>query len=57
MWGINGACGVVASGLALTSSMAWGIATTLMIGAGCYAVLVVCSGWLQRAMGRSLTTG
>lgn len=52
MWGINGACGVVASGLALTSSMAWGIATTLMIGAGCYALLPLCSGHLQHALGR-----
>jgi hypothetical protein len=52
MWGINGACGVVASGLALTSSMAWGIPTTLMIGAGCYLVLPLCSARLQRAGGR-----
>jgi hypothetical protein len=52
MWGINGACGVVASGLALTSSMAWGIPTTLMIGAGAYALLPLCSGHLQHALGR-----
>ncbi len=48
MWGINGACGVVASGLALTSSMAWGIGTTLLVGAGCYLVLPLCTGRLQR---------
>lgn len=54
MWGINGACGVVASGLALTSSMAWGIPTTLMIGAGCYAVLGLCSGHLQHALARAV---
>jgi hypothetical protein len=52
MWGINGACGVVASGLALTSSMAWGIPTTLMIGAGCYGVLALVSGRLQHATAR-----
>ncbi len=52
MWGINGACGVVASGLALTSSMAWGIPATLMIGAGCYLVLPLCSGHLQHALRR-----
>lgn len=49
MWGINGACGVVASGLALTSSMAWGIGTTLLIGAGCYLVLPLCTAVLARA--------
>ncbi|MCX4247540.1 spermidine synthase [Paraliomyxa miuraensis] len=52
MWGINGACGVVASGLALTSSMAWGISTTLIIGAGCYLVLPLCSAHLQHAIAR-----
>ena len=50
MWGINGACGVVASGLALTSSMAWGINVTLLIGAGCYAVLPLCTSRLARGM-------
>jgi spermidine synthase len=39
LWGINGAFGVCASGLALGSSMVWGIGTTLAIGAGCYLVL------------------
>ena len=53
MWGINGACGVVASGLALTSSMAWGIGTTLLIGAGCYALLPLCTSRLQRSQARS----
>lgn len=49
MWGVNGACGVVASGLALTSSMAWGISVTLRIGAGCYLALVLCTALLSRA--------
>lgn len=52
MWGINGACGVVASGLALTSSMAWGIGTTLLIGAGCYLVLPLCTTRMQHASTR-----
>ena len=52
MWGVNGACGVVASGLALTSSMAWGISVTLRIGAGCYVGLLVCTFVLQRAATR-----
>ena len=43
MWGVNGACGVVATGLALTSSMAWGISTTLAIGAACYFALPLCT--------------
>jgi hypothetical protein len=39
LWGINGAFGVCASGLALITSMIWGIPTTLMVGACCYLVL------------------
>ncbi|MCR9164429.1 MAG: hypothetical protein ACE37F_06665 [Nannocystaceae bacterium] len=49
MWGVNGACGVVASGLALTCSMAWGIAATLYAGAVCYIALMACTAWLVRA--------
>ena len=49
MWGINGACGVVASGLALTCSMIWGTTTTLGIGAGCYTALLLCTFVLVRA--------
>jgi len=48
LWGINGACGVVASGLALGSSMIWGIGTTLMIGAACYGLLLPCTWVLSR---------
>jgi hypothetical protein len=43
LWAINGACGVCASGLALGSSMAWGVPTTLAIGAGCYLLLLACT--------------
>lgn len=49
MWGLNGACSVVASGLALTCSMAWGIGTTLAIGTGCYLALLACTARLVRA--------
>lgn len=52
MWGVNGACGVVATGLALTSSMAWGIPTTLAIGAACYFALPLCT-WRLHASGAS----
>lgn len=49
MWGLNGACGVVASGLALTCSMAWGISTTIAVGAACYLALLACASRLARA--------
>jgi len=49
MWGLNGACGVVASGLALTCSMVWGIGTTLALGAACYVLLLACTAALVRA--------
>ncbi len=43
LWGINGACGVVASGVGLTISMAFGITSTLLLGALCYLALVACT--------------
>jgi hypothetical protein len=43
LWGINGACGVCASGLALGSSMVWGTTVTLAIGAACYLILPLCT--------------
>ncbi len=49
LWGLNGACSVVASGLALTCSMAWGIGTTLAVGTACYLALLVCTHRLARA--------
>ena len=39
-WGINGAASVLASTLAVACSMAYGISTTLMIGALCYLLLI-----------------
>lgn len=48
LWGVNGACGVCASGLALGTSMAWGIQSTLAIGALCYLALPICTWWLAR---------
>jgi hypothetical protein len=38
-WGINGAAGVLASSLAVATSIALGISTTLWIGAACYLLL------------------
>ncbi|MDC0667139.1 hypothetical protein [Nannocystis radixulma] len=49
LWGINGAFGVCASGLALGTSMTWGISTTMAVGAGCYLALVACARQLARA--------
>jgi spermidine synthase len=43
LWGINGAAGVCASGLALGCSMVWGVPVTLAVGAACYLVLVGCT--------------
>lgn len=43
LWGINGACSVCASGLSLGISMIWGISTTLLLGALCYALLIPCT--------------
>ncbi len=48
LWGVNGACGVCASGLALGTSMVWGIQATLAIGAVCYFGLPLCTWWLAR---------
>ena len=43
LWGINGACGVCASGLALGTSMVFGVNVTLLVGAACYLLLPVAS--------------
>ncbi len=43
LWGINGAFGVCASGLALGTSMVWGVPATLGVGVGCYALLLLCT--------------
>ena len=43
LWGINGAFGVCASGLALATSMNGGISTTLAVGTACYALLLLCT--------------
>jgi hypothetical protein len=39
-WGVNGAAGTLASTVAVASSIAFGIGTTLTIGAGCYVLLI-----------------
>jgi hypothetical protein len=39
-WGINGACGVLASSLAVATSLALGISATMIASALCYALLV-----------------
>jgi hypothetical protein len=49
LWGINGACGVCASGLALGTSMVFGIDVTLAIGAACYVLLPIATIHLRRA--------
>ncbi len=49
LWGINGACGVCASGLALGTSMVFGIKVTLTIGAACYLLLPLAAARLYRS--------
>jgi hypothetical protein len=49
LWGINGAFGVCASGLALGTSMVSGIQTTLFVGAVCYFILPLASFYLARS--------
>ena len=49
LWGINGACSVCASGLALGTTMVWGIPVTLFIGCACYLLLLPCTHLLHRA--------
>lgn len=49
LWGVNGAFGVCASGLALGCSMAFGIRTTLLLGAACYLVLPIMTHRLWRS--------
>ena len=39
LWGVNGAAGVLAGGLAVAISLTFGIAATLLVGAACYALL------------------
>ena len=48
LWGVNGAFGVCASGLALASSMVWGISVTLFLGAACYLALPLATWHLSR---------
>ena len=48
LWGINGAAGVCASGLALGCSMVWGVPVTLGVGASCYLLLLACTRRLAR---------
>jgi hypothetical protein len=54
---INGAFGVCASGLGLMSSMAWGITSTLWLGAGCYALLLIPMWQLARSVGSKQRAG
>ncbi|MEZ4450298.1 MAG: hypothetical protein R3B09_12545 [Nannocystaceae bacterium] len=48
LWGVNGAFGVCASGLALAASMVAGINATMTIGALCYVLLLPTTAWLAR---------
>lgn len=49
MWGVNGACGVLASVFAVVISMWWGIDTSLFAGACAYALLALPAYGLRRS--------
>ena len=39
LWGVNGAAGVLAAGLAVACSIAFSVDTTIQVGGGCYTLL------------------
>jgi hypothetical protein len=49
LWGINGACGVCASGLALGTSMTFGVNVTILVGGACYLLLPLATSRLFRS--------
>jgi hypothetical protein len=49
-WGVNGAGGVLAASVAVLTSMAFSIDTSLQIGGVCYLLLVVPTAGLWRAV-------
>ena len=49
-WGINGAAGVLAGSIAVLTSIAFGIDTTLRLGALCYFLLPAPALLLNRSM-------
>ncbi len=53
MWGVNGACGVLASIASVAISMSIGINASLLIAAVLYALLAVPAGFLASAHGRA----
>ena len=52
-WGINGAAGVLAGSIAIVTSIAFGIDTTLKVGAACYLLLAVPAVLLMSADARA----
>lgn len=48
LWGVNGAAGVLASALAVILSIAFGITTTMVVGATCYLALAALGPRLTR---------
>ncbi len=48
LWAVNGACGVLASGVGLLISMMMGVLTTMLIGAACYLFLLLCTAIMAR---------
>lgn len=55
LWGVNGAAGVLASVIAIMISIAYGIDTTMMVAAACYAVLPLSAALCSRQHPGTLT--
>jgi hypothetical protein len=49
LWGVNGASGVLAAGVALARRIGFSIDVTIRVGGVCYALLLFCALPLQRA--------
>ena len=49
LWGVNGAAGMLAAGLAVACSIGFSVDVTIRAGAGCYALLLVFA-WLLSSM-------
>lgn len=55
-WGVNGAAGVLAAGLAVACSIGFSVDATIRVGAACYALLLPCALALHDAPRAKLTS-
>jgi hypothetical protein len=57
LWGVNGAAGVLAAGLAVASSIGFSIDITIRVGGFCYILLLPFAVALLRVPMQDVTTG